>query len=776
MDSRGLKKLRQTLRHRAWPVCFHLLLGALLLSARTLPLTEGGLAAFQPRAPAYRLEGLNFSPFMDGQDPNLGATVSEAQLRSRMAIVAPYCRWIRTFGATRGLEAAPRIAQEFGLRVAMGAWIGRNLGANEEELAALIAAARAGLVDLAIVGSEVMLRRDLSEDALIAYIRRVRQQVPAGVPVTTADAYGEWLARPALMEAADVIFVNYYPYWEGLAATAAMGVLHEQHHRLLAAARGKPVIVSETGWPSAGEVRANAVPSLENAVLYFLTFVSWARANKVNYFYFEAFDETWKAAYEGPQGAHWGIWDKHGRLKPGMERVFNGETVPDRWSGTQPVGGPGAPLIELAYVPPYGSFDDLQGRVRHVEPARCAVAVYIFAPWPEGGGWWSKPTHASPLAVVRADGSWTVDITTGGVDDKASRIAAFLLPKGYQPPLASGERTLPTALYTAALARVEVVRTPESISGAVRTQRGVPLGNVTVKLSGSASGITETFLTGKYSFFNLPAGGDFTVTPELKGYVFLPDSRRFAGLRGAQTADFVAVAQPVPEAVVNAASYVPGMVPGSLATLFGKNLSAARGTVSPAGARTWEGVRIEVDGHAAPLLAISGDEGYEQINFQVPFELGAPARVRVEVHNRSARGFLTEVPLYRAQPGLFEWAAPDGLRYAAAVKQDGSLVGSRNPASSGEALALFMTGLGPVLPVLETGQPGPEAPPAETWLKPVVRVGGLRASVLFSGYAPRFVGLYQVNILLPEKLPSGLAEVEVSVEGVTSRPSRLLVK
>ncbi len=776
MGNPCLTKMRPTLRHGAWPVCFHLLFGAFLLWARSLPFAEGGLAAFQPSAPAYRLEGVNFSPFMNGQDPNLGATVSGEQLRSRMAVVAPYCRWIRTFGATRGLEAAPRIAQEFGLRVAMGAWIGRNPAANEEELAALISAVRAGLVDLAIVGSEVMLRSDLSEDQLIAYIRRVRQEAPPGVPVTTADAYGEWLARPALVQAVDVIFVNYYPYWEGFSISAAVGVIHAQHQRLLAAAKGKPVIVSETGWPSAGKGRGNAVPSLENAALYFLTFISWARANKVNYFYFEAFDEPWKAAYEGPEGAHWGIWDRHGRLKPGMERVFNDQTVPDRWSGTQPVDGPGAPSIEFTYVPPYGSSEDLHGRVRHVEPSLCAVAVYIFAPWPAGGGWWTKPTHANPVTAVLADGSWTADITTGGVDEQASRIAAFLLPKGYQPPLASGERTLPASLYTAALAHVIAERTPESISGAVKTQRGVPLGGVTVRLSGSAIGITETFLNGRYSFFNLPAGGDFTVTPAMQGYVFLPDSRRLTGVRGAQKADFVAVAQPVVEAVVNAASYVPGMVPGSLATLFGKNLSAVPGVVSPAGARNWEGVRVEVDGHPVPLFAIVGEEGYEQINFQVPFELGAPARVRVAVYNQSAGGLLTHVPLYRAQPGLFEWTAAGGARYAAAVKQDGSLVEPRNPASGGEAIALFMTGLGPIVPVLETGQPGPEAPPAETWLKPLVRVGGQQVPVLFSGYAPRFVGLYQVNILLPPGLTPGPAEVEVSVDGVTSRPSRIFVR
>lgn len=741
-----------------------------------LLLAGAGLSATQPQAPAYRLEGINFSPFVDGQDPNRGARVSEAQLRARMAIVAPYCKGIRTFGATNGLEAAPRIAQEFGLRVAMGAWIGRSLAANEAELANLIAAARAGLVDLAIVGSEVLLRRDLSEEELIGYLRRARQQIPPGVPVSTAEAYGEWLARPALVQAVDAILVNYYPYWEGYSAGAAIGVVHAQHQRVLTSARGKPVIVSETGWPSAGNVIRNAVPSLANAVNYFLGFVSWARANKVPYFYFEAFDETWKAAYEGPQGAHWGLWDKYGRLKPGMQRVFSGETVPDTWSGTEAVGGPGSPAIEFTYVPPYGSFDDLQGRVRHVPPAESAVAVYIFAPWPEGGGWWTKPTWDRPLTPVWSDGSWSTDITTGGVDDRASRIAAFLLPKGYDPPILAGERTLPGSLQTMSLSRTEVTRTPQSISGTITTHRGIPLAGVTVRLSGTGSAATETFLNGKYSFFNLPSTGTYTVTPARQGYVFLPATRRVDALQGAHSADFLAVPEPVLDGVVNAASFVTGMVPGSLATVFGRELSAVRGTVSAGGARIWEGAWVEVEGQRAPLLGLCGDEGYEQINFQVPFELGSPARVRVEVYNQGARGVLADVPLYRVQPGLFEWAAPDGVRYAAAVKQDGSLVGPGNPASAGEAIALFLTGLGPILPVLRTGEPGPDFPPAETWLKPTVRVGDAVAPVLFSGYAPRFIGLYQVNIVVPGGLAPGPARLEVAVEGVASRPSLILLK
>src|SRR5205814_8174335 len=130
--------------------------------------------------------------------------------------------------------------------------------------------------------------------------------------------------HPAVIAACDVVLPNYYPYWEGVSIDTSIATLHRQHQLVVAAAQGKPVIVSETGWPSAGNVICNAVPSAANASLYFLNFVSWARANNVPYFYFTSLSENWKANYEGPQGAHWGVWTSDGVLKPGMQTVFDG--------------------------------------------------------------------------------------------------------------------------------------------------------------------------------------------------------------------------------------------------------------------------------------------------------------------------------------------------------------------------------------------------------------------------------------------------------------------
>lgn len=406
---------------------------------------------------AYQLHGLDFSPYIaDDEDPNLGDfQISQEELRTRLEMIQPYTRWVRTFGCNTDLKDVGALAHAMGLKAAIGAWLGRDQTENEKQINCLIETAQQGHADMAIVGSEVLRRGDLSSGQLVDYLRRVKAAVP-GVPVTYADIYGEILAHPDVLSAVDRVLINDYGYWEGVEVTTAVPALHRVYQQVVAAAHGKPVIISETGWPSCGEAVGEAVPSLENANYYFLNFVSWARANAARYFYFEAFDEPWKAGAEGSQGACWGLWDKHGNLKPGMRQVFDGAVMPDNWSGngSGSNNGTGDPAIEFTSVPSRGSFGNLFGRVLNVSPAEYNVAVFIYV----GSGWWTKPYWEEPLTAIGSDGTWATDITTGGNDEQATRIAAFLVPAGYNPPLASGDSTLPAELEQWAVAKIEVTR------------------------------------------------------------------------------------------------------------------------------------------------------------------------------------------------------------------------------------------------------------------------------------------------------------------------------
>jgi hypothetical protein len=161
---------------------------------------------------ARGVHGLCFSPYLEGQQP--GDTMSEAQIRARLAVVRPHTRWVRSFSCTDGHEQTPRIAKELGLKTLVGAWLGLDAAINERELEGVIAVARAGHADVVAVGNEVLLREDLGEDELIAHIERVKRALP-GVPVGYVDAYFLFEKHPRVTAVCDVVMTNCYPFWEG---------------------------------------------------------------------------------------------------------------------------------------------------------------------------------------------------------------------------------------------------------------------------------------------------------------------------------------------------------------------------------------------------------------------------------------------------------------------------------------------------------------------------------------------------------------------------------
>ena len=141
--------------------------------------------------------------------------------------------------------------------------------------------------------------------------------LPSGEKLGCVDAYNEFLDRPALVTACDVVLPNCYPYWEG--ADIAHAPLHLAHMHALVreVASGRPVIITETGWPDQGPAKGAAVPSAVNAMRYFIEVQDWARREAVEVFWFSSFDEPWKRHQEGEVGAHWGLWDQHERPKYG---------------------------------------------------------------------------------------------------------------------------------------------------------------------------------------------------------------------------------------------------------------------------------------------------------------------------------------------------------------------------------------------------------------------------------------------------------------------------
>ena len=259
------------------------------------------------------MHGLCFSMYEEGQKP--GDQISEEQVRRRLKIMAPYTKWVRSFSCTEGNEFVPKIARELGMKTLVGAWLGYDAEKNEKEMDALIQLANEGYVDIAAIGNEVMYRKDLTEDELLAFIKKGRDEIPAHIPVGYVDAYYEFTIKPRITEACDVILTNCYPYWEGTNQEYALAHMKSMYHQALAAANGKKVIITETGWPSQGESFKDSHPSIENAMKYFINTQLWSKSEQIEIFYFSSFDESWKVGPEGEVGAHWGIWDKNEKLK-----------------------------------------------------------------------------------------------------------------------------------------------------------------------------------------------------------------------------------------------------------------------------------------------------------------------------------------------------------------------------------------------------------------------------------------------------------------------------
>ena len=259
-----------------------------------------------------RIHGIAFSPYLDGQGP--GIEIGRSQIEQRLQIIQPHTHWIRTFSCTEGNQGIPGIAKAHGLKTMVGACLSDERDKNEIELMNAIEVARQGYADILAVGNEVLLREELTAQEIVEYINRAREAVP-GLKVSYVDAYYQFEIYPELVEACDVLLVNCYPFWEECPADYALLYMKDMYNRAVRAAKGKKVIISETGWPSTGAANGAAVPSRDNAMRYFINTYSWAEQDDVEIFYFSSFDEAWKTGDEGDVGAYWGLWDKDGHFK-----------------------------------------------------------------------------------------------------------------------------------------------------------------------------------------------------------------------------------------------------------------------------------------------------------------------------------------------------------------------------------------------------------------------------------------------------------------------------
>jgi exo-beta-1,3-glucanase (GH17 family) len=275
---------------------------------------------------------VSYSPFrhragrIDVTPFNPQASVTPAEIETDLRILKSRTNCIRTYGISQGLDAVPGVARKLGMRVKLGLWLTGDEAQNRRELARGMALASQHLdvVDLLVVGNEVLLRRELSAEALGKILTHARQHSP--VPVTYADVWEFWLRHSALASAVDVVTVHILPYWEDdpVAVDDAVGHVFKTAARVQQQFAGKPVWVGETGWPAAGRQRAGAVPGkvaqsrFVNALQARVAVEAIAGSptgHRLDFNLIEAFDQPWKRSFEGAMGGHWGLFDEFGNAR-----------------------------------------------------------------------------------------------------------------------------------------------------------------------------------------------------------------------------------------------------------------------------------------------------------------------------------------------------------------------------------------------------------------------------------------------------------------------------
>lgn len=245
------------------------------------------------------------------------------------------------------------------------------------------------------------------------------------------------------------------------------------------------------------------------------------------------------------------------------------------------------------------------------------------------------------------------------------------------------------------------------------------------------------------------------------------------------TGGIVATVNPnIFDPILEGAGFTRNLAPGAIFSIFGTDLAFGRG---PQGAEnavatplptSMGGVSVKVGDRFAPLIFVSPT----QINAMIPYEVtGASVPVTI-VTGPNAAGNTFTVSLSPTAPGIF-FVDLSGRQQGAILNASDNTfaapVGTSlgHPARPGDVVVIFASGLGPVTPALPSGVAagagGTTIPTLSS--PPSVTIGGIPATVQFAGLAPGFVGLYQVNVVIPSIAANVSAPVQITTaQGQTS--------
>ena len=315
------------------PISFRTPLALLLISLGAIAAAWWWLAtpvvlARAPIDPNAKLQCVSYAPFRGEQTPlQSTAQIPAEQIAQDLAQLAKITDCVRTYSIENGLDQVPALAAKAGLKVIQGIWLGSNRLKNSAQISTVVGLTKAypEVITAVVVGNEVLLRGEMTTSDLAATIRSVKSQV--AVPVTYADVWEFWLRNRELYDVVDFVTIHILPYWEDFPIRAKYAAAHVDaiRMRMAVAFPGKEILIGETGWPSAGRMRAGALPSRTNQARVVSEILNLAKQENFRVNLIEAYDQPWKRQLEGSAGGYWGLFDSVQRaLKyPPGEAVSN---------------------------------------------------------------------------------------------------------------------------------------------------------------------------------------------------------------------------------------------------------------------------------------------------------------------------------------------------------------------------------------------------------------------------------------------------------------------
>lgn len=277
-----------------------------------------------------KLQCVSYAPFGKDESPfDKKWSLSEELVKKDLALLSKYTNCIRTYSSV-GLEIVPKIARENGLKIYMGAWVSADKKLTSKEISTMIKLAKENrdIIKGVIVGNEVLLRGEATQEEMASYIKEVKNAL-GDIEVTYADVWEFWLKNKALFGVVDFVTIHILPYWEDNPIGVEKAIEHviKIREEVSGMIGGKKLLIGETGWPSEGRMREDALPSKINQALFIREFIAKVEPKGWEYNIIEAIDQPWKRVSEGAVGGYWGLFDADRGdkfvLKGDMSNFFN---------------------------------------------------------------------------------------------------------------------------------------------------------------------------------------------------------------------------------------------------------------------------------------------------------------------------------------------------------------------------------------------------------------------------------------------------------------------